>query len=111
MKKIRPIKNACYDWLISYVPEPIRKSVGGFKDKIVSFFKTNTPKKSVYGRRKKPSKPKKQNKRNPFISKENKKNQRYNNWRYLETLRNRRRKKRNKEIGERKNLMKDSKIN
>ena len=39
------------------------------------------------------------------------KNQRYNNWRYLETLRNRRRKTRNKEIGERKNLMKDSKVN
>ena len=44
MKKIRLIKNTWYDWLISYIPEPIRKSVGGFKDKIISIFKTNTPK-------------------------------------------------------------------
>ena len=29
--------------MISYIPEPIRKSVGGFKDMIVSLFKTNTP--------------------------------------------------------------------
>ena len=35
MKKIRRIKNTWYDWLINYIPEPIRKSVGGFKDKIV----------------------------------------------------------------------------
>ena len=35
MKKIRK-------WLSNYIPEPIRKSVGGFKDKIVSLFKTNT---------------------------------------------------------------------
>ena len=58
LKKIRPIKNTCYDWLIDYFPEPIRKSVGGSKDKIVSLFKTNTPKQTVYGRRKKLSKPK-----------------------------------------------------
>ena len=44
MKKIRSMKNTWYDWLINYIPEPIRKSVGGFKDKIVSLFKTNTPK-------------------------------------------------------------------
>ena len=44
MKKIRPIKNTWYDWLINYIPEPIRKSVCGFKDKIVSLFRTNTPK-------------------------------------------------------------------
>ena len=25
IKKIRPIKNNVYDWLISYIPEPIRK--------------------------------------------------------------------------------------
>ena len=31
IKKIRPIKNVCYDRLISYIPEPIRKSVAGFK--------------------------------------------------------------------------------
>ena len=44
MKKIRLIKNTWYDWLINYIPEPISKSVGGFKDKIISIFKTNTPK-------------------------------------------------------------------
>ena len=44
MKKIRPIKSTWYDWLISYIPEPNRKSLGGFKDKIVRIFKTNTPK-------------------------------------------------------------------
>ena len=58
LKKIRSIKNTWYDWLISYVPESIRKSVSGFKDKIVSLFKTNTPKQAVYGRGKKLSKPK-----------------------------------------------------
>ena len=35
MKKIRPIKNTCFDWLINYIPEPITKSLSGFKDKIV----------------------------------------------------------------------------
>ena len=52
MKKIRQIKNTWYDQLINYIPEPIRKSVGGFKDVIVSLFKTNTPKNNVYGRAK-----------------------------------------------------------
>ena len=37
----------------------IRKSVGGFKYKIVTIFKINTPKQPVYGQRKKLSKPKK----------------------------------------------------
>ena len=55
MKKIRPIKNTWYDWLSNYIPDPIRKSVGGFKGKIVSLFKTNTPKQTMYGRGKKPS--------------------------------------------------------
>ena len=58
MKKIKLIKNTWYDWLINYIPEPIRKSVGGFKDKIVNLFKTNTSKQTVYGRGKKLSKPK-----------------------------------------------------
>ena len=40
MKKIRPIKNTRYDWLINYIPKPIRKSV--------SVFKTNTPKKKLF---------------------------------------------------------------
>ena len=60
MKKISPVKNTSYDWLINYIPEPIRKSVGGLKDKILSLFKTNTPKQTVYGRGKKLSKPKTQ---------------------------------------------------
>ena len=41
MKKIRPIKNTWYDRLINYISEPIRKSVGGFKEKTVSLFKIN----------------------------------------------------------------------
>ena len=47
MKKIRPIKYTWYNWLINYIPESIRKSVGGFKDKILKIkclFTTNTPK-------------------------------------------------------------------
>ena len=75
MKKITLIKNTWYDWLINYIPEPIRKRVGGFKDKVISLFKTNTPTQTVYGRRKKLSKPKTQNKiRNPFILKKKKRN-------------------------------------
>ena len=58
IKKTRPIKNNWYDWLINYIPEHIRENVGGFKDKIVSLFKTNTPKQTVYGSGKKLSKPK-----------------------------------------------------
>ena len=71
MKKIRPIKNTWNDWLINYIPEPIRKRVGGFKDKIVSLFKTNTPKQLVYGRGNKPKETKIRN-RNPFILKNKK---------------------------------------
>ena len=32
MKKIRTIKNTCHDWSTIYIPEPIIKSVGVFKD-------------------------------------------------------------------------------
>ena len=39
MNKISPIKNIWYDWLINYIPEPIRESLGNFKEKIVSLFK------------------------------------------------------------------------
>ena len=74
MKKIRPIKKGWYDWFISYILESIRKSVG----KIVILFKTNAPKQTVYGRKKKLSKPKTQNKinniRNSFILKKKKRN-------------------------------------
>ena len=58
----------------NYISKSIRKRVGGFKDKVISFFKTNIPKRTVYGRGKKLSKPKTQNKiRNPFILKKKKK--------------------------------------
>ena len=53
IQKMRPIKNIWHDWLISYIPEPIRKSIGGFKNKVISLFKRNTPKHAVYGRGKK----------------------------------------------------------
>ena len=75
MKKIRPIKNTCCDWLISYISELvyISKGVGGFKNKIVSLFKINTSKQTLHGRGKKLHKPKTQNKvRNPFILKKKK---------------------------------------
>ena len=45
MNKIKPIKNTWYDWLINYIPQLVRKSVGSFKDKNVSLFNTNAPKK------------------------------------------------------------------
>ena len=38
--KLRSIKNTRFCWLINYIPEPIRKSVGGFKNKFVSLFNT-----------------------------------------------------------------------
>ena len=79
MKKIRLIKNTWYDLLIDYIPEPIRNSVGGFKNKIVNLFKTNTPKQAVYGRGQKLSKPRKQNIKKPYILEENNKNYRQNN--------------------------------
>ena len=73
MKKLRLIKKNWYNELINYIPEPLTKIVGGFKNKVVSPFNTNTPKQTMYGREKKISKPKTQNKinsiRNPFILK------------------------------------------
>ena len=44
-------KNTCYDWLINYIPEPIRNIVVDFKYKLVSLFKTNTPKQTVWQRK------------------------------------------------------------
>ena len=58
MKKIGRIKNSCYDWFINYIHESIRKSAGGFKEKIVSLFKTSSPKQTVYEGGKNLSKPK-----------------------------------------------------
>ena len=48
MKKIRPIKKTFYGWLINYIPDSIKKSVRGFKHKVISLFKT----KSVWEREK-----------------------------------------------------------
>ena len=39
-KQLRSIKNTRFCWLINYIPEPIRKSVGGFKNKVFSLFNT-----------------------------------------------------------------------
>ena len=50
--------NTWYDWLINYIPDPIRKIVGGFRNKSVSLFNTNIPRQTVYGRGKKLNKPK-----------------------------------------------------
>ena len=81
MKKIRPIKNTWYDWLINYILELMTKNVDGFKDKIVSLFNTQI----VYGREKKLGKPKTQKRseenkinsiRNSFILKKKKRKKR-----------------------------------
>ena len=57
-EKRKPVANTWYDQLINYVPNPIRQTLGGFKDEVVSLFKTNTPKdygkQIVYVRRMKP---------------------------------------------------------
>ena len=74
--------NNWYDWLTKCIPEPLRKSVGDFKYKVISLFTTNTPKQTGYGRGKNLSKPKTQKQseeskinsiRNPFILKKIKK--------------------------------------
>ena len=46
MKKRPVLKNTwhdCYDWLLNYISESIKK-VDGIKHKIMSLFKTNTAK-------------------------------------------------------------------
>ena len=59
-EKEKSIKNTWYDWLINYFQEPIWKIISGFKDKILSLYKTNTPedygKQNLYGKMEKPSK-------------------------------------------------------
>ena len=46
--ELRPLKNTWYCSLINYIPETIRKSADGFKDKIVNLFKRNTSKQPEY---------------------------------------------------------------
>ena len=53
MKKKTSIKNTWYDWLINCIAH-IVKTVGGFKDKVVSFFKNLSKQTVVHGN--KPSK-------------------------------------------------------
>ena len=74
--------NSWNDWLVNYIPKPIRKFVSGLKDEVVSLFNINAPKKAVYGKGKKLSKPKMQKQsgeniinsiRNPFTLKKEKK--------------------------------------
>ena len=86
LKKKRSIENIWYNWSINYIPEPIRKTIGGIKDKVVNLFKTNTPenygKQTMYQSENKPSQLKIQKQtedniiksiRNPFkLKKENK---------------------------------------
>ena len=72
LKKLTSIKNIWYDWWINYTTKPLIKNVSVLKDKVMSLYKTNTPKQTVYGRGKKLSKPRKQNIKKPFISEVNK---------------------------------------
>ena len=37
--KKKTIKTTSQDWLINYIPEPVRKSKFGFKDKIISILR------------------------------------------------------------------------
>ena len=60
MKKIKPNRNNQYYLLINYIPETMKKSVDK-KNRIVSLFKINKPKQTVFGRGKKLSKPRMQN--------------------------------------------------
>ena len=50
IKKSRSIKSTWYDWLINYIPDPIRKRIRSFEDKIVSLFKAKTSEQAVCGR-------------------------------------------------------------
>ena len=50
MKKIRSIKNTWHDWLINYIPGPIRKGVSALNNKIGSLYKSTTLEQTVYGR-------------------------------------------------------------
>ena len=71
-KKIRSVESTWYDWLIDFIPEPTRKSVDTFKDKVLSLFKTNNPKQTVYEKENKLSKSNTKNIRNPFLLKKKK---------------------------------------
>ena len=42
-------KNTWYDWFVNYIPDLIRKSVGGFKNKVISFLRQIHLKKQYLG--------------------------------------------------------------
>lgn len=48
--KNRRTKIAQYDWLKNYIPTPIKKIVGGFKNNVLSPFKTNIPEEQTANR-------------------------------------------------------------
>ena len=80
MKKVPPFKNNWYVWLVNCISEPVRKSLGCIIDEFISLFKTNSPKKTVYGRGKKLNKSEKtiiNRFRNRFILKKEKKRIKY----------------------------------
>ena len=83
MKKIRPVKNTWYDWLIIYIAEPMTKSGSSVNDKTVSALKDKTLNAlkgktvtlltvTVYGRGQKLSNAKERFIKKPFISEEKK---------------------------------------
>ena len=67
--EIKYLNTWCY-WLINYIPE-LLKIMGGFKDKVVTVFKTNTHAQTVYGRERKLSKRKSQKQSEENIFKNN----------------------------------------
>ena len=56
VKKKRPIKNTLYDWLINYIPEPIKKRWVVLKIDLFIFFKQTSGKQTMWGKGKKPNK-------------------------------------------------------
>ena len=53
MEKIKSVKSTWYDWLTDNISVPRRKSAEDFKYEVISLFKTNTIKQTVYERGKK----------------------------------------------------------
>ena len=122
MKKIRPLKNTWYDWLINYISESTTKMLVVIKIKLLSLFNTTPFKQTGYGRGEKLSKSKtakqsEENKnnsiRNHLILKKEKKKRNYriirDIWTLFETEEKKEKKlKKKKEINDR--LIGDRKI-
>ena len=56
IKEKKPIKSTWYYWLIDYIFEPLRKTVGGFRDNVVMTDTREIYSKQTAGREKKLSK-------------------------------------------------------